>query len=169
MKILKEFKEFAVRGNVLDLAVGVIIGGAFGKIVTSMVNDIIMPPIGKLLGGLPLADMYYSFDTDKVPEGATAAHTLETARKYGQAVIAYGNFINVVLDFTIVAFCVFLIVKGANALRRFQLKEPEVEPPAPTEKECPFCLSKIPVKATRCGHCTSHLKDESDELEGGFA
>ena len=167
VKILKEFKEFAVRGNVLDLAVGVIIGGAFGKIVTSMVNDIIMPSIGKLLGGLPLVDMYYSFDKEKIPKGAAEAHTLAEAKGYGQAVIAYGNFINVVLDFTIVAFCVFLIVKGANALRRFQAKEPE--PTAPTEKECPYCLSKVPLLQNRRGHCTSHLKDESDEVQGGFA
>lgn len=160
VKILKEFKEFAVRGNVLDLAVGVIIGGAFGKIVTSMVNDIIMPPIGILLGNVNLTEQIIDISGKDV-------HTRTQAIAESAAVIAYGNFINVVLDFTIVAFCIFLIVKGANALRRFQAKEPE--PPAPTEKECPYCLSNVPLLATRCGHCTSHLKDESDEVQGGFA
>ena len=160
VKILKEFKEFAVRGNVLDLAVGVIIGGAFGKIVTSMVNDIIMPPISILLGNVNLTERIINISDKDV-------HTLTEAKKNSAAVIAYGSFINVVLDFTIVAFCIFMIVKGANALRRFQAKEPE--PAAPTEKECPYCLSKVPLLATRCGHCTSHLKDESDEVQGGFA
>ncbi|BBH22760.1 large-conductance mechanosensitive channel [Paenibacillus baekrokdamisoli] len=164
VKILKEFKEFAVRGNVLDLAVGVIIGGAFGKIVTSMVNDIIMPPISRLLGKVNLADMFINISPD-----TTKAHasTLVEARANSEVVIAYGNFLNVILDFTIVAFCIFLMVKGANTLRRFQAKE--TEPAAPTDKECPHCLSKVPIKATRCGHCTSYLKDAPEEIEGGLA
>ncbi|MBW7458042.1 large conductance mechanosensitive channel protein MscL, partial [Paenibacillus sepulcri] len=157
MKILKEFREFAVRGNVLDLAVGVIIGGAFGKIVTSMVNDIIMPPIGKILGGVNFKDLFINLSLNEHFD------TLADAQAASKPVIAYGNFINVILDFTIVAFCVFLIVKGANALRRLNAREPE-SVTEPTEKVCPYCLSKIPIKATRCGHCTSHLKDE--ELEG---
>lgn len=165
MKIIKEFREFAVRGNVLDLAVGVIIGGAFGKIVTSLVNDIIMPPISRLLGSVNLVDQFIVLKhVDKRPE------TLAEAQKASVSVIAYGNFINVVLDFTIVAFCIFMIVKGANALRRLGNKEPEVvAAPEPTEKECPYCLTKIPIKATRCGHCTSHLTEPSDELQEGLA
>ncbi|MBB3112684.1 large conductance mechanosensitive channel [Paenibacillus phyllosphaerae] len=150
-KVLKEFREFAVKGNVLDLAVGVIIGGAFGKIVTSVVNDIIMPPIGVLLGGMNFKDLFISLKPGVHPE------SLQAAQSGGIPVIAYGNFINVILDFTIVAFCVFMIVKGANALRRLNAKEVEAAPTAPTEKECPHCLSHVPVLATRCKYCTSHL------------
>lgn len=166
VKILKEFKEFAVRGNVLDLAVGVIIGGAFGKIVTSLVNDIIMPPISRLLGNVNLVDKFIQIsklDTEH-------PHTLDAAQKASVTVIAYGNFLNVILDFAIVAFCIFMIVKGANALRRLGTVEP-VEPAEPTERECPYCLSKIPIKATRCSHCTSHLEpvETELELEGGLS
>ncbi|MFC4811161.1 large conductance mechanosensitive channel protein MscL [Paenibacillus sp. GCM10023250] len=161
-KVLKEFKEFAVRGNVLDLAVGVIIGGAFGKIVTSLVNDIIMPPISRLLGSVNLVDQFIQIS--KLDEHPT---TLEAAKAGSVTVIAYGNFLNVVLDFAIVAFCIFMIVKGANALRR--LGQPEAAAPSePTDKSCPYCLSKIPIKATRCAHCTSHLEAEP-ELEGGLS
>ncbi|MBP3966347.1 large-conductance mechanosensitive channel protein MscL [Paenibacillus lignilyticus] len=151
VKILKEFREFAVRGNVLDLAVGVIIGGAFGKIVTSMVNDIIMPPISYLLGNVNLTDKFIPLSADDSVK------------------IAYGSFLNVILDFTIVAFCIFMIVKGANTLRRLNAKETEEKPAEPTDKTCPYCLSKIPVKATRCGHCTSHLNDEPAELQEGLS
>lgn len=151
MKVLKEFREFAVRGNVIDLAVGVIIGGAFGKIVTSVVNDVIMPPIGKLLGGVDFKDLFIPLDSDKYAAGMT----LSEAKAKGVALIAYGQFINVIIDFLIVAFCVFLLVKGINFLKREQKKE-EVAA-EPTTKECPYCLSEIPVKATRCGHCTSIL------------
>ncbi|MFD0711934.1 large conductance mechanosensitive channel protein MscL [Paenibacillus sp. GCM10027626] len=156
MKILKEFKEFAVKGNVLDLAVGVIIGAAFGKIVTSVVNDIIMPPIGKLMGNVNFVDLFITLDKGQLAEDPK---TLADATANGAVVIAYGNFINVIIDFIIVAFCIFMIVKGANALRR---SKPE-EPAAPTEKECPFCLSQIPLQATRCGHCTSHLTEPGAE------
>ncbi|QHW31594.1 large-conductance mechanosensitive channel protein MscL [Paenibacillus rhizovicinus] len=162
VKILKEFKEFAVRGNVLDLAVGVIIGGAFGKIVTSLVNDIIMPPISILLGRVNLVDRFINLSIDKNPD------TLAKAKEQSAAVIAYGNFLNVLLDFTIVAFCIFMIVKGANALRRLGQPDPAA-PSEPTDKNCPYCLSKIPIKATRCSHCTSHLQTESTELEGGLS
>lgn len=150
MKIAKEFKEFAMRGNVIDLAVGVIIGGAFGKIVTSLVNDIIMPPVGRLLGGVAFKDL-------KIPLVDVA--TFDT--KDGEIPIPYinyGQFINTLMDFIIVAFCIFLLVKGINSLRR-KKEEPEKEPAAPTEKECPYCLSQVPIKATRCKHCTSHLDE----------
>ena len=147
MKILKEFKEFAVKGNVIDLAVGVIIGGAFGKIVTSLVNDIIMPPIGRLLGEVNFKDLkYYLVETDGMtPEAKATA-----------AAINYGQFINIMLDFMIVAFCIFMLVKGINFLRNSNKKD---ETPAkPTEKECPRCLSQVPIKATRCKYCTSELE-----------
>ncbi|RAP74479.1 large conductance mechanosensitive channel protein MscL [Paenibacillus montanisoli] len=167
VKILKEFKEFAVRGNVLDLAVGVIIGGAFGKIVTSLVNDIIMPPISKLLGNVNLVDKFFILSELKADQATPS--TLAEAQKASISVLAYGNFLNVILDFTIVAFCIFLIVKGANTLRRLGNPEPVKAPEEPTEKTCPYCLSKIPIKATRCGHCTSHLRDEPAELQEGLS
>ena len=145
--MMKEFKEFAAKGNVVDLAVGVIIGAAFGKIVTSMVGDILMPPLGKAMGNVNFSDLFYSLDPVKT-QGITS---LAKAREAGAAVIAYGQFINNVIDFLIVAFCVFLMVKAINALKR---------PPPAAEavaKDCPFCLLSIPIKATRCGHCTSQL------------
>ncbi len=147
--MLKEFKTFAMRGNVVDLAVGVIIGAAFGKIVTSLVNDIVMPPIGKLLGGVNFKDLFIYLDSGEKPASLEAAQ--------GKAVIAYGQFINTVLDFLIVAFCVFLLVKFLNRLsRKKQADEPAAES-APTTRECPYCLSEIPIAATRCAHCTSDV------------
>lgn len=148
MGMLKEFKEFAMRGNVVDLAVGVIIGAAFGKIVSSLVGDVIMPPIGKLMGNVNFGDLFISLD----PEKTAGITSLAKAKEAGAAVIAYGSFINTVLDFVIVAFCIFLLVKAIN-----QLKKPPAAGPA-TTKECPFCISTIPIKATRCAHCTSELK-----------
>lgn len=152
VKFMNEFKEFAMRGNVVDLAVGVIIGGAFGKIVTSLVNDIIMPPIGYILGEVDFKDLQFTLGkgTPPVPDGDVA----ETVQAGAPAVIKYGLFINTILDFIIVAFCIFLLVKGINTLRR-KKEEPKAEP---TEKDCPYCLSKVPVKATRCKHCTSQLE-----------
>ncbi|MGG4032269.1 large conductance mechanosensitive channel protein MscL [Paenibacillus cisolokensis] len=161
---VKEFREFAVRGNVLDLAVGVIIGAAFGKIVTSAVNDLIMPPIGKLLGGVNFSDLFINLDPDMKTATGEKIVSLAQAQQAGAAVIAYGNFINAVIDFLIVAFCVFLVVKGANALRR--QKEEPAPAEEPKEKECPYCLSVIPIKATRCGHCTSVLGDPAGEGHG---
>ena len=150
--MLGEFKTFAMRGNVVDLAVGVIIGAAFGKIVTSLVNDIVMPPIGRLLGGVDFADLFINLDSSKHPE------TLEEAQKQGVAVIAYGQFINVVIDFVIVAFCVFLLVKFINRLaRKKKAEEPAAEP---TTRECPFCLSESPIAARRCAHCTSDVTED---------
>lgn len=147
MKIVKEFKEFAMKGNVIDLAVGVIIGGAFGKIVTSLVNDMIMPPIGRVLGSVDFKELkLYLVDTSiMTPEEVLAAPA-----------IAYGQFINVMLDFIIVAFCIFLLVKVINVLRRKEkIEEKAAEP---SEKECPYCLSNVPIKASRCKHCTSQLE-----------
>jgi large conductance mechanosensitive channel len=143
----KEFKEFAMRGNVLDMAVGIIIGAAFGKIVTSFVNDILMPPIGLLLGQVAFADLFISLSGESYA-------TLEEAQAAGAPTINYGVFINTVLDFIIVAFVIFLIVRWMNRMRR----KPEAPPEEPTTKECPYCLSTIPLKATRCPHCTSELE-----------
>lgn len=144
----KEFKEFAVKGNVVDLAVGVIIGGAFGKIVTSVVNDLVMPPIGWLLGKVRFTDLFVALD------GKTYA-TLEDAKKMSAPTINYGLFLNTVLDFLIVAFTIFLVVRQINKLRKF--REKEAPPAAPTEKSCPECLSLVPIAAKRCRHCTSAL------------
>jgi len=148
MGMLKEFKEFAMRGNVVDLAVGIIIGAAFGKIVSSLVGDVIMPPIGKLMGGVNFSDLFISLD----PEKTAGINSLAKAKEAGAAVIAYGSFLNTVIDFVIVAFCIFLLVKAMNRMK----KTPEAGPA--TTKECPLCLSAIPIKASRCAHCTSEVK-----------
>jgi len=143
----KDFKEFAMRGNVVDLAVAVIIGGAFGGIVTSLVNDVIMPPIGMALGQVDFSEMFI----DLSGKGVTS---LAQAKEAGAATINYGIFINTVLNFIIVAFCVFMIVRWMKAMKK---PAPAAAPAAPTTKDCPFCLSAVPLKATRCGHCTSQL------------
>ena len=136
MSVIKEFKEFAVKGNVIDLAVGVIIGGAFGKIVTSVVNDILMPPIGRAMGGVNFADLFINLDPSKPAKGGGTITSLAQAKEAGAAVIAYGAFINTIIDFTIVAFCVFLLVKGINALRRKPEAAPTPPPPPePTREE----------------------------------
>lgn len=147
-KIVQEFKEFAVKGNVVGLAVGVIIGGAFGNIVTSLVNDIIMPPIGRILGKVDFKDLkLYLVDKS----------TLTTEELLTAPAIHYGAFINTVINFLIVALSIFFVVKGFNRLRRLTEKPKEEEVANPTEKECPHCLSQIPIKATRCKYCTSEL------------
>jgi large conductance mechanosensitive channel len=151
MGFFKEFKAFVMRGNVIDLAVGVIVGGAFGKIVTSLVNDIVMPPIGKLLGNVNFADLFLSLD----PEKTAGINSLARARETGAAVIAYGAFLNNVLDFLIIAVCIFLGIKGINELQKSIAPPPTADP---ATKECPFCVMQIPSKATRCPHCTSELK-----------
>jgi large conductance mechanosensitive channel len=148
MGMAKEFKEFAMRGSVVDLAVGIIIGAGFGKIVTSLVSDVLMPPLGKLLGNVNFNDLYLSLDRDKTA-GLTS---LAQAKDAGAAVIAYGSFLSTVIDFVIVAFCIFMIVKAMNKLQKAPVPVPA------SSKECPFCLSTIPIKATRCGHCTSEVK-----------
>ncbi|MBO9599563.1 MAG: large conductance mechanosensitive channel protein MscL [Cohnella sp.] len=156
--MLGEFKTFAMRGNVVDLAVGVIIGAAFGKIVTSLVNDIVMPPIGRLLGGVDFADLFINLDSSKTLKNGMHPKTLAEANEAGAAVIAYGQFINVVIDFLIVAFCVFLLVKFINRLaHKKKAEEPAAEP---TTRECPYCLSEIPIAARRCAHCTSDVTED---------
>ena len=148
--MLQEFKQFAMRGNVVDMAVGIIIGGAFGTIVKSLVADVIMPPIGLLLGGVDFSDLFVT-----LKEGATTAGpyaTLASAQQAGAVIISYGLFINSVISFLIVAFAVFLLIKSLNKI--------QIEKPAATEettKECPFCMSTIAIKATRCPNCTSSL------------
>ncbi len=143
MSFFEEFKKFAMRGNVVDMAVGVIIGGAFGKIVTGFVNDIIMPPIGLLTGGVNFADLFISLNGQQYA-------TLEAAKKAGAPVIAYGTFINTIIDFLIVAFVIFLFITQMN-----KMKAPEA--PAPEPRLCPYCKSPIADDATRCPHCTSQL------------
>ena len=150
--MFKEFKEFAMRGNVIDMAIGIIIGGAFGPIVGSMVNDIIMPPIGMALGNVDFTNLFVL-----IKEGGKAAApyaSLADAKAAGAVTINYGVFINSVISFVIVAFCVFLLVKTMNRLRR----EEEAQPAAPTTKDCPFCCTAIAIQASRCPHCTSELK-----------
>ena len=135
MSMLKEFKEFAMKGNVVDLAVAVIIGGAFGKIVTSVVNDIIMPPIGKLMGGVNFSDLFINLDPSKLAKDGTVIKSLAQAKEAGAAVIAYGSFINTVIDFTIVAFCIFMMIKVMNSLKKKPVPVAPVAPPEPTKEE----------------------------------
>ena len=135
MSMLQEFKAFALRGNVMDMAVGVIIGGAFGKIVASVVNDIIMPPIGKMMGGVNFADLFINLDPDKMAADGSAITSLVQAKEAGAAVIAYGQFINVVIDFTILAFCIFMMVRMMNKLKAKPAPAAPAAPPAPTKEE----------------------------------
>ena len=157
-KFLNEFKAFALRGNVMDLAVGVIIGGAFQKIVTSVVNDLIMPWIGYLTGGVNFADQFVII---KLPENVTAemVTTLDEAKKLGVTTFNYGSFVTAVIDFIIMAFIIFLLVKGINKLQNIGKKKVEEAPKAPTTKKCPYCFSEIDINATRCAHCTSELTE----------
>ena len=151
--MLKEFREFAVKGNMVDMAVGIIIGGAFGKIVSSLVNDIIMPPIGLLLGKVDFSNLFVDLS------GGGYA-TLAEANEAGAPTLRYGLFGNNVIDFLIVAFALFLVVRWINALRataEAAKKEEALAPAAPTTKHCPYCLSEIPIKAVRCAHCTADL------------
>lgn len=148
--MLKEFKEFAMRGNVVDMAVGIIIGAAFGTIVQSLVADVVMPPIGLLLGNVDFADFFV------VLKGGTPAGpyaSLALAKEAGAVSLNYGLFVTTIISFVIIAFAVFLLIRGINKLKR---KE-EAPAPEPDAKECPFCLSKVPVKATKCAFCTSEL------------
>ena len=150
--MLKEFKEFTLRGNVIDMAVGIIIGAAFGTIVKSLVNDIIMPPIGLLLGDVDFASLFILLKS-----GSPAAPyvSLADAQAAGAVTINYGLFVNAVVSFLIVAFVMFLLIRGMNRMKR----EEEAPPAEPTTKECPYCLSTIPIKASRCAHCTSQLPE----------
>ena len=144
---MKEFKKFAMKGNVMDMAIGIIIGAAFGKIVTSLVNDVVMPPIGLLLGKVDFTNLYLNLSGESFV-------SLADAEAAGAPLIKYGVFLNTVLDFVIVAFVIFLVVRQVNRLKR---KE-EAPPPEPTTKDCPYCATAIPIKATRCPSCTSELK-----------
>ncbi|NLI30806.1 MAG: large-conductance mechanosensitive channel protein MscL [Nitrospiraceae bacterium] len=149
--MLKEFKEFALRGNVVDMAVGIIIGAAFGGIVTSFVNDVIMPPIGLLLGKTDFSNLYLT-----LKEGTVAGPypTVADAKKAGAVTMNIGLFLNTIINFTILAFCIFMVVKSMNTLKRKE-EAPSAEP---ATKDCPFCFTAIPVKAIRCPNCTSELK-----------
>lgn len=173
MGFIQEFKAFAMRGNVIDLAVGVIIGASFGKITTSMVSDIIMPPVGKLIGNIKFQDWYLPLDVEKYQNTLSAARsaalqanpsidegtinlTLEQAKAAGIVTINFGNFVTTVIDFTIMAFVIFLLVRFINQLKKKDEK-PAPAPAAPTTKECQHCYTQIPIKATRCPNCTSDL------------
>lgn len=145
--MLKEFKEFAMRGNVVDMAVGIIIGGAFGTIVTSLVNDVLMPPVGLLLGGMDFSNLFLVLQQG-APAGPYASVADATAA--GAVTVNYGLFFNAIVSFLIVAFAVFLLIRAINRLHR-------AEEAAPTTRECPRCLSTIAIKATRCPQCTSEL------------
>jgi large conductance mechanosensitive channel len=142
--MLKEFREFAMRGNVLDMAIGVIIGGAFGKIVSSLVSDVLMPPIGLLMGKVDFSSLFLNLSGTPQP-------SLAAAKAAGTPTVNYGVFLQTVFDFIIIAFVIFMLVKQVN-----RLKTPEAAA-APTTKDCPQCLSTIPIKATKCAHCTSNI------------
>lgn len=147
-KILQEFREFAVRGNVVDMAVGILVGAAFSNIVNSLVNDIVMPPISFLIGKIDFSDLYINLSD-------AGYASLAEAKAAGAVTINYGVFISNFVSFVIVALCVFLLVKQINRLKRTE----DVESVAPTQKSCPYCFSSISIKATRCPHCTSQLSD----------
>jgi large conductance mechanosensitive channel len=148
--MLKDFKEFAMRGNVVDMAVGIVIGVAFGAVIKSLVADVIMPPIGLLLGNVDFSNLFVTLKAGKV---AGPYVSLAAAQAAGAVTLNLGLFINTIVSFVIVAFAVFLLVRGINQLRR----EQEAPPAAPATRECPYCLVEIPLKATRCPHCTSEL------------
>jgi large conductance mechanosensitive channel len=151
MSMIKEFKEFAVKGNVVDMAVGIIIGGAFGTIVKSLVSDVIMPPIGMMLGNVDFSQLFLVLNSGSAP-GPFA--TLADAQAAGAVTINYGVFFNSVISFLIVAFAVFMLIRAINKLKR----EEEVMAAEPTTRDCPHCFSSISLKATRCPHCTSEIK-----------
>jgi len=161
MSMLKEFREFAMRGNVVDMAVGIIIGAAFGTIVKSVIDDLVMPPVGKIVGGVDFSNLYIPLSSKIGEAQALAATTnanftlaLVDAKKIGP-VIAYGNFLTILLNFVILALCIFMVIKAMNTMKK------RLEAPAkaadPTTKSCPQCFSTIPIKAVRCPHCTSQI------------
>ena len=144
MSMLSEFKQFAMKGNVIDLAVGFVVGAAFGKIVSSFTNDVLMPPIGLLLGKVDFSNLFINLSSKEYP-------TIAAAKAAGAPTLNYGMFLNTIIDFLIIAFAVFLLVKWVN---RFVGEKP----PAPTTKDCPFCATAIPIPAKKCPNCTSELK-----------
>lgn len=147
--MLKEFKEFALKGNMVDLAVGLVLGAAFGAIIASLVKDILLPPLGKLISGQDFSDLFIVLGSGSYP-------SLKTARDAGAATINYGLFLNSVINFLLVGGALFFVVKGINSARRAMERAPA--PTAPTERECPECASKIPIRARRCPYCTSAIK-----------
>ena len=149
--MFKEFKEFAMRGNVVDMAVGIIIGAAFGTIIKSFVDDVIMPPIGLLLGNVDFSNLFVVIKAGKV---VGPYETLAAAKAAGAVTVNIGVFVNTIISFVIVAFSVFLVITQINAFKKKEVKAPAV----PMTKDCPYCLSAIPIKASRCPHCTSDLK-----------
>ncbi len=144
--MLKEFKEFAMKGNALDMAIGIIIGAAFGKIISSMVSDILMPPLGMLMGKVDFSSLFITLTGQPFP-------SLAAAKAAGAPTINYGVFLQTILDFVIIAFVIFMLVKQVN-----RFKKPDAPPAPPSTKPCPYCLSDIPLKATRCSQCTSDVK-----------
>ena len=146
--MFKEFKEFAMKGNVLDMAIGIIIGAAFGKIITSFVSDILMPPLGLLLGKMDFSNLFINLSGGDFP-------TIAAAKAAGAATLNYGVFLNTIIDFVIVAFAIFLLIRQVNKFKR----QPAAAPP--NTKDCPFCVSSIPIQAKRCPHCTSQLNPAS--------
>lgn len=159
-KFLREFREFAVKGNVVDMAVGIIIGGAFTLIVNSLVNNVMNPLLGLLIGGVDFSNFFLVLKDGEV-SGPYA--TLQMAQEAGAVTLDYGLFLNTVISFLIVSFAVFLLIRTINRLRREEVTEPQAE----TDKACPFCLSTIPIKATRCAHCTSTLPEPEAGSESG--
>ncbi len=155
--MFKEFKDFAIRGNVIDMAVGIVIGGAFSLIVKSFVADVIMPPIGLLLGGVDFSNLFVV-----LKEGASASpySSLAAAKEAGAVTINVGLFINTIVSFAIVAFAIFLVIRWINSLK----KKEEAAPAEPTSKECAYCFSEIPIKATRCPNCTSNVSMEQTRV-----
>jgi len=149
MGFAKEFREFALKGNVVDMAVGVIIGAGFGKIVSSLVADVLMPPIGKVIGNVDFTSLFVAMQKP----GAPAPESLKAAKDAGVATLNYGVFLQTVFDFAIIALVLFMVIKAVNRLKRADA----APPPDPTNKECPECLSSIPIKARRCAHCTTVL------------
>lgn len=147
--LLQEFKEFAIKGNAVDLAIGVVIGAAFATVVSSLVKDVIMPPIGYIMGGIDFSNMYLLLKAGK--DGATSYPALKAAQEAGAVTLNYGAFINAIINFLIVAAAVFAAVKGMQKLKR---PKPQA---VPTVKDCPYCLMSVPIKATRCAHCASDL------------
>ena len=145
--MLKEFREFIARGNVIDMAVGIIVGAAFGKIIASLVDDVVMPPVGLLIGGIDFSNLFVSL-------GGQAYPSLKAAKDAGAPTLNYGIFFNNIINFLIISFVIFMIVRSVNRLKR---QEP-APAAAPTTRDCPYCLSTIPIKATRCPHCTSEVR-----------
>ena len=154
-KFFSEFKDFISRGNVLDMAIGVIIATAFGKIVSSLISDILMPLIGLATGGVNVSGMFAVLGS--LPEGVTEVTSLEQAAELGVATLNYGTFIQTIIDFICIALCIFIFIKLINKMKK---KEEAPAPAAPTTKKCPFCCTEIAIEATRCPHCTSELPKE---------